>query len=116
MWCEWDTFLLRFFDRVPHVQKRQHFRFDNESPGHVFIRESVDQPEVDVPLLRKKTTVADVLNADLPIVLPSGGLSVERMKYLYKDIRPHASPDCQDELCPSPPVDVEADLSSHADV
>ena len=35
-------------------------------------------------------------------VLKAGGLSVERKKYLYKEIRQYVFPDCQDDLRPSP--------------
>ena len=102
MWREWDSFFTQFFRPVPHIQRQQHFRFDHTSPGKVIVREGLDSQPTTVSLSKRSVTLADVQNAEIPQFLLPGGLSVERQKYLFKEIRPHVSVDCQDQLCPSP--------------
>ena len=50
-----------------------------------------------------KTTPEQVRAAGLPQVLPPAGLSQERQKYLFKDIRPFVADPYKDELCPPVP-------------
>ena len=80
----------------------------------MFIRESVDAPQVAVSLMKRTTSVGGVQGAQLPPFLSAGGLSIERQQYLFKEIRPHVSDDSQDKLCPRPPADDDLPVASVA--
>lgn len=98
-WFDWKTFLGDAFKPVKAVRKYHHFRFSSLNPGVVFVKETSDPTEAEVPhqLLRRPGTVFD---GTLPQVLPPGGLSVERQAYLYKSIRPFVREAYKDTLCP----------------
>ena len=51
-----------------------------------------------IAIFKKKVTVATIKRKGLPEVIPQAGLTIERKKYLYVEIRPFVSPEYQDIL------------------
>ena len=101
-WREWDTFFPKFFRRIPQITKYQHFRFSMNSPGVVFAREHHDSEEVTIKLFKKRVNSCTVEGASLPAIISPAGLTSERKKYLYEQVRPYVNAEFQDITCPSP--------------
>ena len=76
--------------------------FDSAKPGVVSIKSSLGDEWKDVVLLTSSKDALDA--AQLPPVIPPGGLSLTRKQYLYNQIRLHVPVEFQDELCPKPAV------------
>lgn len=102
-WREWDEMLSKYFRPVKGIQLYQHFRFTAEKCGFTGVKASCNtSEETIVPLLKRGVTIEQVKRAPLPNIIPPAGLSQERKKYLYEQIRPHVRPEFQDITCPHP--------------
>ena len=101
-WREWDMFLQKFFKRIPLITKYQHFRFTADDPGTVFVSTSCHSEEKPIELFKRRVTATSIKRAAIPAVILPGGLTDERMKYLYEQICPFVSPRFQDITCPPP--------------
>ena len=101
-WREWDQFFPKMFKHIPLITKYQHFRFSASKPGTVFVRSSCSSEEKPIKIFKKKVTAASVKRARLPPVISPAGLTDDRKKYLYEQIRPFVSQQYQDVTCPSP--------------
>ena len=97
-----DKFFPEMFKRIPLITKYHHFRFSASKPGTVFVRSSCSSEEKAIKIFKKKVTAASVKRAKLPPIILPAGLTEERKKYLYEQIRPFVSPQYQDATCPSP--------------
>ena len=96
----WDDFLSTHFKPFVGISKLQHFSFDAHAPGLVSAKASIGGVEMQSMLL--KTSKEALFESGLPPAIPAAGLSVERQKYLHKEIRPFVPPTFQDQLCPEP--------------
>ncbi|VDI55847.1 Hypothetical predicted protein [Mytilus galloprovincialis] len=76
-----------------------HFRFNSDKVGVVFARETLDQPEKRLALLKESTNVPELLKT-LPEVIQPAGLTEERMRNLYNEVRPFVQYNFRDEFCP----------------
>ena len=101
-WREWDVFIPKYFKRIPLITKHQHFRFSISSPTTVFVRENWDSAEKPVSILKPGVSLAKVKRARMPAIIHPAGLTQERKKYLYEQIRPFVTPEYQDTTCPCP--------------
>ena len=101
-WRDWDYFFKKLFKRIPYITKCQHFRFAATKPGQVFVRSSCTSEEKVISIFKKKVTVAAIKRKGLPEVIPQAGLTADRKKYLYVEIRPFVTPEYQDITCPPP--------------
>ncbi|CAC5415905.1 unnamed protein product [Mytilus coruscus] len=70
--------------------KFHHFRFTSDEVGVVFTRETLDKPEKRLVLLKESANLSELLTK-LPVVIPPGGLTEERRRYLYN---------IHDKFCP----------------
>ena len=100
-WHEWDTFFDEHFKKVPGVSTYQHFTFTSAFPGAVEVKERVDSETHRVTILKSDPSI--LTSVSLPPIIPCGGMSAERQKYLHKEIRPFVADPYKDELCPPLP-------------
>ena len=77
-----------------------HMRFSNTHHGKAFVKNSVDLQEEEISLMRDHGWCPN--KKELPTIVHSPGLSLERRKYLYEKIRELYPPECQDNVCPEP--------------
>ena len=56
------------------------------------MRRSSSSEENVISIFKKKVTVASIKRKSLPTLIPQAGLTAERKKYLYEEIRPFVSP------------------------
>ena len=93
--------LLRpFYKPLPGIKGYQHFRFEADQPGKVFVRETPVSPEKTFVLAQTD----NVLPATAPVPVPAPGMSAQRQWYLYDNIRQFVSDEQKDILCPRPSV------------
>ncbi|CAG2220725.1 unnamed protein product [Mytilus edulis] len=98
-WYRWDNFFTKYFKPLRGIGKFHHFRFTSDEVGVVFARETLDQPEKRLALLKESTNVPELLTT-LPEVIQPAGLTEERMRYLYNEVRPFFQYNFRDEFCP----------------
>ncbi|VDI42640.1 Hypothetical predicted protein [Mytilus galloprovincialis] len=94
-WYRWGNFFTNYFKPPRGIGKFHHFRFTRV----VFARETLDQPEKRLALLKESTNVPELLTT-LPEVIQPAGLTEERMRYLYNEVRPFFQYNFRDEFCP----------------
>ncbi|CAG2220238.1 unnamed protein product [Mytilus edulis] len=82
-WYRWGNFFTNYFKPPRGIGKFHHFRFTRV----VFARETLDQPEKRLALLKESTNVPELLTT-LPEVIQPAGLTEKRMRYLYNEVRP----------------------------
>ena len=97
---DWASFLRHYFKKIPNIKKFQHFRFSMENPGVVYCKELVSSPEQPFTLLKNAAIVPPP--ATLPSTIEPEGLSEERRRYLYREIRPVCKPGTEDIVAPVP--------------
>ena len=95
-----------FFDKYSNknalkgIKNMHHFRFDSESPGVVFVRNSSSDAERSIQLFKDQSWSPSPHELPQKIVPP--GLSLEREWYLYDKIREFCSDEAKDIVCPQP--------------
>ncbi|CAG2192732.1 unnamed protein product [Mytilus edulis] len=94
-WYRWGNFFTNYFKPPRGIGKFHHFRFTIV----VFARETLDQPEKRLALLKESTNVPELLTT-LPEVIQPAGLTEKRMRYLYNEVRPFFQYNFRDEFCP----------------
>ena len=82
---DWSSFLGQYFNKIVNIKKYHHFRFSKNEPGIVYCKEYAGSPEEAVVLLKHQAVILP------PTVRPSKitpeGLSEDRKRYLYREIR-----------------------------
>ena len=96
---DWARFLSPHFHRLDGIKQYHHFRFERDHPGVVFLKKTTTAEEEQRCLLRGVWSPSPVDKP--PSVLPAG-LSLERLRYLYKKIREYCREDVRDLVCPDP--------------
>ncbi|CAC5416059.1 unnamed protein product [Mytilus coruscus] len=81
------------------IGKFHHFRLTGDEVGVVFARETLDQPEKRLVLLKESANLPELLTT-LPEVIQPAGLTEERRSYLYNEVRPFVQFNFCDEFCP----------------
>ena len=99
-WYAWDQYFNTRFKKIKGISKLQHFSFDAEKPGEVLTKKTVTSPPTTVQIL--KVDAHQLSAAELPQLLPRGGMTQDRSQYLFKEIREFVPPAFQDDLCPLP--------------
>ena len=97
---DWVSFLGQFFKKIPNIKKFHHFTFSKESPGMVSCKESVSFPHQSFMLLKNPTVVPR--SVALPPTVEPEGLTDERKRYLYREIRQFCKPGTEDIVAPAP--------------
>ena len=105
VWRTWKAFFADRFKKVPNVSKYHYFRFSSEEPGVMYMKvSSADESEVRFILC--KTHLLEMAHDDIPPQIAAAGLSAERVKYLYRHVRPLVRRPFQDILCPAPEAEI----------
>ena len=99
-WRSWDSYLKGFFKPIRNSYKR--FSFSSSEPGYVEMSEYDTHPDQSFKVL--STPPSQLSRDSLPPVLPHAGLSIERAKYLYEQIRPFCHKESRDITCPAPEI------------
>ena len=103
-WRKWDAFFLLHFKKVPKIRSMHHFEFSSaDVDGTVKYRRNVEDVWSSTKLLKATTNKEQLIEAELPPVLPPGGISRQRASYLYNDIRQFVPNAFEDTLCPPTP-------------
>ena len=76
-------------------------RFEAQSPGVVYVRETVDRPEGDHHLLKSGVPPSALPSQPLAALEPPG-LDAARQTYLYRYIRDYVEESWKDIMCPLP--------------
>nr|XP_034309101.1 uncharacterized protein LOC117683615 [Crassostrea gigas] len=100
-WYGWDVFFNTHFKPLKGIGKFQHFRFTADEPGVVFAKHTLDSPEVRINLFKERVNMDEVLHG-FPEVITPAGLSADRKRYLFKEIRPYVKAPFKDLTCPAP--------------
>ena len=106
-WYAWDQFLDQHFNKIKGIAKFHHFFFDAAAPGIVHGQEFTTSQATAVKILKSEPT--DLQSNSLPEEIPCAGITLERRKYLFKEIRPFVAAPFQDTLCPRPDVDTASE-------
>lgn len=97
---DWSSFLGQYFNKIVNIKKYHHFRFSKNEPGIVYCKEYAGSPEEAVVLLKNQAVIPP------PTVLPSKitpeGLSEDRKRYLYREIRQFCRIGTEDLVAPAP--------------
>lgn len=74
--------------------------FDSNEPGIVTAKNTFDGTEEQIEILKDQGFQFREIRR--PDVLPAGGLSESRVRYLFSHVRPFVRPAFQEETCPFP--------------
>ncbi|MCP4112739.1 MAG: hypothetical protein GY749_45630, partial [Desulfobacteraceae bacterium] len=99
---EWDLFLCDYFHKIEGILNYNYFDFSRDKPGQVLLRVRHGDEPKSVFLLKKR-----FFRFPTPVKYPKPcspeGLSYERQKYLYKEIRPFVRDSSKRDItCPEP--------------
>ena len=83
------------------ISQMHHFHFSAFNPGVVFVKNSCNDTEREIQLL--KTPWQPTL-ANMPNTIPPPGLTLERQWYLFNKIRELCQDKSKDIVCPKPSV------------
>ena len=84
-WRDWSEYMDAIFKPIKAIGQYQHFRFNKQSPGIVFVRSELNAVEATVQLLKQGAAVSQ----DLPPTLEPAGLSASRREYLETKLHEH---------------------------
>ena len=96
---DWTSYFAAFYKKIDRIKGYFHFKFDAQSPGVVFLRRICDGPVTEVKLWKG---CQELIEDELPPVVPPKGLTSERQWYLYDKIRRYCRDECKDITCPLP--------------
>ena len=99
-WRAWDTYFKSHFRVVKNITNFQRFLFSSEKPGFVHLSQSDTLEERNFKILSSDPVVLSATN--LPPIIQPAGLSTDRAKYLYEQIRPYCHQESRDITCPAP--------------
>lgn len=101
--CDWKTYFSARLKSIPKITGFRHFRFSQDEPGSVFVRELPDSEEKKMCLFKRGVNV-DFDMHFLPETIEKPGLSPERQWYLYEQVREHVPEPAKDTVAPKPSV------------
>uniref|UniRef100_A0A1X7VRA0 Uncharacterized protein n=1 Tax=Amphimedon queenslandica TaxID=400682 RepID=A0A1X7VRA0_AMPQE len=96
---DWSSYFATLFKKIKGTKGFQHFVVNATSPGVVAARQTVDGPVTRFKLLKED---AQIMEDELPNILPPMGMSTERKRHLYEKMRPLCRYKCKDVTCPLP--------------
>ena len=97
---DWASFLGQYFGKVPNIKKYQHFRFSKDELGIVYFKENLSSAEQSLMLLKDPAVFPPC--AVLPGRIDPEGLTDDRKRYLYLEIRQFWKPGTADLVAPAP--------------
>ena len=115
-WLEsWKIWIKQMSNILPYQMKNvgKHCvcRFDAASPGVVFAKTNCNTQEEKFDLLEDSQ-----LPTRAPAAISPPGLSLERQRYLHKNIHPFVKDCWRDVLCPCPPESEDAPVAGPSTV
>ena len=97
---DWASFLETYFRKLPKIKAYHHFRLSKDHPGKVFCKEFVSPEETGITVLKNTSRVPS--QSALPNTVNPDGLSYERRRYLYREIRQFCKAGTEDLVAPAP--------------
>ena len=95
---DWKSYFSKYLHTIPKITDYHHFRFEESSPGVVFVRALASDQETQVRISPACTTFSG-----LPAEMVPKGLDITRQWYLYNEIRQFcSSPEAANLTCPLP--------------
>jgi hypothetical protein len=76
----WTEYLKKIFKPLPNILKYHHFIFNQEEPGIVYVKKSIDGELIDIDIT-KNFTIDAVLEKKYPL-----GLTLDRKKYILENV------------------------------
>lgn len=97
---DWASFLAWYFNRLPNIKKYHHFCFLKDELGKIYFKESSSSRGQSFMLLTDPSIVPQ--QGILPSQIKPEGLSVERKRYLFNEIRQFCKSGTEDLVAPAP--------------
>ena len=97
---DWTLLLGQYFKKLPNIKKYHHFRFSKDEPGKVFFKENSFSVEQSFMLLKDPSNLPQ--QGILPSQIKPEGLSDERKRYLFHEIRQYCKSGTEDLVAPAP--------------
>lgn len=97
---DWVEFLSKFFRKLPNIKSFHHFRFCQHRPGTVYYKEYSSTEEREFLLLKNQVSLPP--QEASPNVISPEGLTDERKRYLYREIRQFCKQGSEDLVAPAP--------------
>ncbi|GFR70174.1 hypothetical protein ElyMa_003778100 [Elysia marginata] len=91
---DWQKFFAAHGKPFKGIKSFQHFKFSSSEPGICYARQTTSD------LDRSLVLEASARELSSPPFVPPPGLSRERQKYLFNNIRQFVKPEFQDVVCP----------------
>ena len=99
---DWANHLKVYFRRLPGIKSFQHFRMTKENPGKVSCYVTLDSEPTVLNLLGPRIQGIHEVTGDLPPVIQPFGLSLDRQRYLFDEIREFCMEGTEDLVAPEP--------------
>src|SRR5262249_2261662 len=96
-WYNWSRMLEPAFKKLPGIKRFHHFAFSCYAPGTVNCKEFADSDPQTFDVLKKKDIK---FNGEMPVEIEARGLTEERKRHLYNEVRKYVDYEYQDEFCP----------------
>ena len=81
LFYSWTKYLKTFFKPLPNILKYHHFIFNQEQPGIIYVKKSIDSELLIVDITENLDNSDRVLERKNPV-----GLSADRKKYLSEEV------------------------------
>ena len=81
LFYSWTKYLKTFFKPLPNILKYHHFIFNQEQPGIIYVKKSIDSELLIVDITENLDNIDRVLERKNPV-----GLSADRKKYLSEEV------------------------------
>ena len=101
----WASYLGVHFRSIPHLKQYQHFIFSATHPGVVTLKVHSNSSEETFTMLDSGSW--SPVASELPPLMKSSGLPLERQWYLHKQIRPYCREGTEDLTCPKPSLSLD---------
>ena len=106
----WVSYLGVHFRSIPHLKQYQHFIFSATHPGVVTLKMHSNSSEETFTMLDSGSW--SPVASELPPLIKSSGLPLERQWYLHKQIRPYCREGTEDLTCPKPSLDTTTNTNT----
>ena len=97
---DWSSVFEDTATAIKGISKMHHFRFNRNHPGYVFVKNTSDERESPLNLLKNVPWTPS--RDELPPIIHPPGLPLERQWYLYNKIRDFCPDEAKDLACPLP--------------
>ena len=81
MWLDWKSYLSTHFRPIPSITEYHHFRFDEKSPGVVFVRVLAKDDDQEI-----RISPANISFSGFPSEIAPKGMDITQQLYLYNEV------------------------------